>query len=351
MRNTSIMLGVALVLAAVSQQAFAEIKFNDHRGKEIVLDAPPEKVVTIVRSGPIVYRAVEGTAEHIAAVNQSFFKRDFVAGKYGSLLPELGNLAPTAAIEGFVPNIEAILEIAPDAVIQWKSESIEPLERVGLNVIVWDCCSEQNRRDYITLTGYLTGNEAHASEILALQDASAAALAERFGGMADSAKISALTIDQFSDQIRIIANGSQNLGLSGVSNPAADGTGQWWKTIDLEQLFAWNPDMILIPPYAQDLSPEVFYANPLLGDLEAVKSKRVYKIPAFAGSPDAPEIFLSSPWLATVAHGPDSAPGLRQEIHDAYATIYGIDLAGGLVDSVLFMDENAASTGYDASFR
>ena len=345
----------ALVAAAgfvlAAGAAHADVVLEDHRGKEIKLDAPPEKVVTIVRSGPIIYRAVDGSAEHVAAVNQSFFKRDFVAGLYGELLPELGDLPPTAAIEGFVPNIEAILEIAPDAVIQWASEDIEPLERVGLNVVVWDCCTAEQRQDYLTLTGALTGKADHAKAIVDLQDASAAAMQARFADLPEDDKVSAMYIDQFGDQIRIIANGSLDLALSGVVNSAADDTGQWWKTIDLEQLFVWNPDMILIPPYAHDLSPATFYENALLADLEAVKNRRVYKIPAFAGSPDAPEIFLSSPWLAAVAHGPEAAPGLRGEIRDAYAAIYGVDLAADQVNSVLFMDQNTFSTGYRDTFQ
>nr|WP_255720271.1 ABC transporter substrate-binding protein [Acuticoccus kalidii] len=266
-------------------------------------------------------------------------------------MPELGDLPATAAIEGFVPNVEAILELEPDAVIQWASEGAEPLERVGLNVVIWDCCTAEQRRDYVTLTGLLTGKEDRAKAILDLQDASSAAMAEAFAAMPDSAKVSALTVDQLGDQIRIIANGSQDLSLSGVSNPAADETGQWWKTIDLEQLFAWNPDMILIPPYARDLTPAQFYEHPLLSGLDAAKNRRVYKIPAFAGSPDAPEIFLSSPWLAAVAHGPDRVPDLRRTVHDAYAAIYGIDLTDGQMNDVLYMDQNADSHGYGATFR
>ncbi len=351
MKSAIAVLIAAAGLALMATETVAEVRFQDHRGKEIVLDAPPEKVVTIVRSGPILYRAVDGSAQNIAAVNQSFFKRDFVAGLYGQLLPELGDLPPTAAIEGFVPNVEAILEIQPDAVIQWMREAIEPLERVGLTVVVWDCCTAQHRQDYVTLTGHLTGQEEHAKAIIDLQDASDAAMRARFAGMADADTVSALYVDQFGDQIRIIANGSQDLSLSGVRSVAADDTGQWWKTIDLEQLFAWNPDMILIPPYAHDLSPAAFYENPLLSGLDAVKNRRIYKIPAFAGSPDAPEIFLSSPWLAAVAHGPDAAGDLRGEVHDAYAAIYGIDLSDEQVNNVLFMEDNSVSEGYGAAFQ
>lgn len=338
-------------LASVGLAHAEAITFKDHRGVEIRLDSLPEKVATIVRAGPILFRAVGGSTDNIAAVNQSFFKRDYVAGLYGELLPELGRLPPTAAIEGFVPNIESLLEIGPDVVIQWMSEDIEPLERVGLTVVGWDCCTEEHRRDYITLTGYLTGRNEQAASILALQDASAEAMKARFGEMALEDRVTALYIDQFGDQIRIIANGSQDLSLSGVTNAAADDTGQWWKTIDLEQLFAWNPDVILIPPYAQNLTPQAFYDNPLLHGLNAVKNKRVYKIPAFAGSPDAPEIYLSSPWLAVVAHGTGSTSNLRGDIRHAYKTIYGIDVSDEQLAHVLWSEQNELSAGYGDIFN
>lgn len=342
---------VVLVLSAANTAPAEPISFKDHRGVEITLESPPRKVATIVRSGPILFRAVGGTADNIASVNPSFFKRDYVAGLYGELLPELGQLPPTAAIEGFVPNIEALLEIGPDVVVQWMSEDFEPLERVGLKTVGWDCCTEQNRRDYITSTGYMTGRSEHARTILALQDASAETMKARFADMDAEDRVTALYIDQFADQIRIIANGSQDLSLSGVTNAAADGTGQWWKTIDLEQLFAWNPNVILIPAYVQDLSPQTFYDNTLLQGLEAVKNKRVYKIPAFAGSPDAPEIYLSSPWLAAVAHGATAAPDVRSDVRSAYKAIYGIDASEHQLDDVLWMEQNQASAGYSDTFN
>lgn len=351
MKTIAVAAGLGLLAIASTASNAQEVRFTDHRGKEIRLDAVPDKVATIVRAGPILFRAVGGTADALASVNPSFFKRDYVAGLYGEFLPELGQLPPTAAIEGFVPNVEALLEVGPDVVVQWMSEDFEPLERVGLTVVGWDCCTRQHRRDYITLTGHMTGRSEHAAAILALQDASAKAMGERFGAIADADKPSILYVDQFADQIRIIANGSQDLSLSGVVNVAADDSGQWWKTINLEQLFAWNPDIILIPPYAQDLTPQTFYDNSLLSGLAAVKDRRVYKIPAFAGSPDAPEIYLSSPWLAAVAHGGEAVPGLRADVQDAYARIYGVDLTPAQLDQVLWIEQNGASAGYTDTFN
>jgi hypothetical protein len=64
-------------------------------------------------------------------------------------------------------------------VLQWVFDPklIEPLENVGLQVIGWDCCTNQHRRDYLMLAGYTSGRIDRAQAILQKQDASNEALA------------------------------------------------------------------------------------------------------------------------------------------------------------------------------
>ncbi|MCY1238543.1 hypothetical protein D9M72_512850 [compost metagenome] len=159
-----------------------------------------------------------------------------------------------------------------------------------------------------------------------------------------------LHIDKVADQIQVIANGSQDLSLSGVTNPAADGTGEWWRTVDFEQLLVWNPEIIIIPAYADDLNPKDFFDNPVLASLKAVKDKRVYKQPVFARTPDAPEIFLTSEWLAAIAHGADFAPEFKTQIGDTYKLIYGAALSDEQVKSILETERNAPATRYAELF-
>lgn len=336
----------------LSVNALAETSFLDHSGKKITFEAPPERVVAIVRSSPLLYRAVDGKADNIVSMNKDSLTRYFESGIYADILPEMSSISTSAAQDGFVPNVEAILEQKPDAVIQWitNPEYVEPLERVGLTVVGWDCCTEQQRLDYVTLSGYMTGRNDRAQEILKLQFDALGALDEKIAGIGEGDKPSVLHIDQINDQIRIIANGSQDLSLSAVTNPAADDSGEWWKTIDLEQLLVWNPDIIVIPAYATALNPQDLYDNPILASLEAVKNKRVYKQPFFARTPDAPEIYLTSEWLAAVAHGGQYAPDFRNEITNAYKVIYGADLTAEQLDRILESESNTPSKAYSELF-
>ncbi len=322
------------------------VRFVDHRGKKIVFANPPQRVVTIVRSAPIIYRAIDEKANNVAGMNKDSLVRYFTSGIYAEMLPEMSKIDAGAAQEGFVPNVEAILAQKPDAVIQWTHDEklIEPLERVGLTVVGWQCCTEQDRLDYLTLTGYMTGRNDRAQAILKAQADTLKTLGGKVGKL--EARPTVLHIDKVADQIQVIANGSQDLSLSGVTNPAADNSGEWWRTVDFEQLLVWNPDIIVIPAYATDLNPKDFFDNALLANLKAVKEKRVYKQPVFARTPDAPEIFLTSAWLAAIAHGADVAPDFRKQIRDTYKLIYGAELTDGQLKAILESEANAPTTKY-----
>ncbi len=281
---TALVLSLSAFLPAA---ASTETAFLDHRGKKVMFAKPLERVVTTVRSAPIIYRAVDEKADRIVGMNKDSLVRYFTSGIYAEMLPEMAKINASAAQDGFVPNVEAILAEKPDAVIQWTHDEklIEPLERVGLTVVGWQCCSEQDRLDYVTLSGYMTGRNDRAQAILKAQSETLKALNEKVAKLDKSALPSVLHIDKVADQIQVIANGSQDLSLSGVTNPAADKTGEWWRTVDFEQLLVGNPDIIIIPAYATDLNPKDFFNNPVLASLKAVKEKRVYKQPIFARTP------------------------------------------------------------------
>ncbi len=341
------------MLVALATATQAQVTFDDHRGVTITFDSPPERVVTIVRSAPLIYRAIDETDAHIVGMNRDSLTRYFTSGLYAEILPGMARVPANAAQDGFVPNVEAILEQAPDAVIQWiyDPEIIEPMERVGLTVIGWDCCTEQNRLDYIKLTGLMTGRPGRAEAILGMQREALDDLAEKVTALGTERWPSVLHIDQIGDQIRVIANGSQDLSLSGVTNLAADDSGEWWRTVDLEQLLVWNPDIIVIPAYATELDPQAFFDHPILSNMAAVKNGRVYKQPFFARTPDAPEIYLTSIWLAMVAHGGDFGNHFRQQISDTYETIYGSGLSAKQLDVALETEANADSAGFVSLFR
>ena len=344
--------GVALMMGGAAG-AQAQVFFLDHRGKVIELDSPPQRIVSLFASGPLVYYAVDGGSQHIVGVNKKALAmyRDSI---YAELIPEYLKLDMNVAGDGFAPNVEAILALKPDAVFQWTFDPkiIEPMERVGLKVIGWACCTNQDRRDYLSMAGYTSGHIDRAQAILKTQDESDQALRKIFADAKPADSTSMLVVDQIKDGIRVIANSSQDYSLSGTVNLAADNAGEWWRTIDAEQMLVWNPSIIVIPAYATELKPADFYANPMFANLQAVKAKRVYKFPQFNRSPDAAEIYLSDDWLARVAH-PErftSAKDFRETMKAGYQLIFRKALTEEQIRSILELDQNHDSAGYQEIF-
>lgn len=343
-----------LAISAATAQDAKAISFQDHRGVTIELEAPPERLATIVRAAPFIYYSTDRTTDHMVAVNADSIARikNFI---YADLIPELLQLNGTAASEGFAPNVEAILAADPQLVIQanHNPDLIEPLERVGLKVAAWDCCTEQQRLDYITMSGIISGHPERADATLKLHYDSNAKLTAAFADLAEADYTTMLYVESLDDQIKVIANASQDFALSGVTNLAADGSGEWWRTIDVEQLFVWNPEIIIIPAQAVKVTPADFYNNPLLAGMDAVKNQRVYKVPKFNQSPDAPELFLTAAWLSMVAH-PERAPidtAFRETVRSAYVTIYGAEPDAAQIDGILEVEANAQAPGYPELFR
>jgi iron complex transport system substrate-binding protein len=347
MRRWAAAIGVAVLTAAPAAQA--EVTFLDHRGKLIELKEPPQRIVSMFASGPLVHYAVDGHSERIVGVGKKA-KAMYEGSFYAQLIPEYLKLPMNVAGDGFAPNVEAILELKPDAVLQWVFDPkiIEPMERVGLTVIGWDCCTNQHRREYLQLAGYTTTRIDRAQAILQKQDASNEALRKVFADLKPEDTVGILVVDEIKDSFRVIANSSQDYSLSGTRNLAADDTGEWWRTVDAEQLLVWNPAIIVIPAYAAELTPADFYGNAVLANLDAVKNKRVYKFPHFNRSPDAAEIYLSDDWLARVAHPVrfKEAGKFQDTLKDGYKLIYQKDLTDEQVRFILELEQNKDSAGY-----
>ena len=122
-----------------------------------------------------------------------------------------------------------------------RPKVIEPLERVGLKVVGWACCTNEDRRDYLSLSGYTSGRIDRAQAILQTQDKSRKALRKIFAEAKPADCHACWSSTRSRTSIQVVANSSQDYTLSGTNNLAADNTGEWWRTIDAEQLLVWNP--------------------------------------------------------------------------------------------------------------
>jgi iron complex transport system substrate-binding protein len=116
-----------------------------------------------------------------------------------------------------------------------------------------------------------------------------------------------------------------NMVLLGAVNPARGGDFDWRaKTVNAEQILAWDPDMILLNGFEEQLSPEDVYRGPVFADLSAVRHRRVYKFPlgGYRWDPESHESPLSWMWLSMVLYPDNFDWPLRSVLAEQYQEIY-----------------------------
>lgn len=110
--------------------------------------------------------------------------------------------------------------------------------------------------------------------------------------------------------------------------------------IDPEQLIKWNPEVILLPSYCKTEIKNII-DNPVLQSIEAVKNRKIYKIPSFFLSWDLPEpeAFLCIYWIFSKVYKTDTVKiklQMENKLKEFYKTLYGIELSGDEIK--LFID-------------
>jgi len=92
--------------------------------------------------------------------------------------------------------------------------------------------------------------------------------------------------------------------------------GERWTRTGLEQIAAWDPDIIVVAAYHVDATDavETLLNDPTWSEMRAVAGGNVHAFPGDYHSWDQPDVrwLLGLKWLASVLH-PDIFPGLKME--------------------------------------
>jgi iron complex transport system substrate-binding protein len=101
----------------------------------------------------------------------------------------------------------------------------------------------------------------------------------------------------------------------------------YWNEVSLEQIFLWDPDVILIPPYGP-VQPSDILENADWKAVQAVRDGRVYRMPRLIAAMDAPvpESLLGVVWMADLFYPDLVSLDLAEEAVHFYSTYYGFTL-------------------------
>jgi iron complex transport system substrate-binding protein len=339
-----------MLLAAASHAE--NIRITDQSGREITLPGPAERIVTIPIPAASMLIALDGGTGRLAGMHP-LAKSALLEGVLGDFFPNAKAIPSDMVGEDFMPNVEELLAADPDLVFQWADRGrdiVDPLLNAGLTVATFQYGTEELARGWIDMMGTVIGKTEKGERLKAWRDEVLAAIAEQRSGLADEKRPRTMYFLRYLNGLQVAgADVFQNVSIdiAGGVNPAADVSG--WRTVNKEQILAWDPEVILLNGFESELTPQHVYDDPVLADVSAVRHRRVYKMPlgGYRWDPPNQESPLSWMWLAMVLHPERFDFPLREMIAESYGWIYGQTPSAAQIDGILRLDMHGNAAGYD----
>lgn len=356
--NRVLVSGLVLLSTGLQAQrpaAVTSITVIDQRGVEVRLPRAAQRVVTIPVPMASVVMALDGASRRVVGMHPAS-KQSMEDGFLRKVYPEALAIPADITRGGmFTPNLEAVLLLKPDAVVTWSEplEAVQAMERAVLTVVTLrnDPSNLAQHFGNLEKLGKVLGREERVASVRADIERKYAVVQQAMAGL--GVRPRSLYLQQAKAALR--ASGSHTfqdfwINQAGGHNVAGMLAGHQQQTT-LEQLIAWDPEIIFLGTF-DAATPADIYANPALGNVSAVRNKRVYKVPhgGYRWDPGSHESGLMLLWAASVMHPERFKPDLRREMRSTYETLYRHKLSDAEIADILQLRANAAAPGYAARF-
>jgi iron complex transport system substrate-binding protein len=243
-----------------------KIEVTDFKGRNIVLDKAPQKIVSLSPSNTEILFAL-GAGEKVVGVTS-----------YCDYPEEAKKVEQVGTFDG--PNMELIKKVQPDVVLAGyiQEEAVKLIESMGITVIVTEAESFEAIYKSIELIGKITETDTKAEEIIA--------------GMKNKiAEIEEKTKDKKKPTVFYVvwADPLTTAGSKTFINDVIKAAGginvaekvESWANYSTEQLMKDNPEMLVAALHSTDngMNKEDLSENQIFNKLECVKQGKVYVMP------------------------------------------------------------------------
>lgn len=312
------------------------IIITDALGRTIEFAQLPQRVVVAGKAGFMVSNAAflfpEASEKVVAYVKGGQTSYDFI-GMIFPLPSGVSVLETSAAVEQIAP-------LNPDVVLMksyLKKSLGDSFEQLGIKVVYFDLESADAIVNDIRILGAVLGNPEKAESVVSLIEDSEKKVTDVTSKLTDEQKPTVLIL-QYSDKGGEIAFKvppmdwlqTNLVNLAGGKPVWKDVPTDGWTTIILEQIAAWNPQVVLLIDYRGNAVDVVknLKTDPKWALLDAVKNNKIFAFPIDFQSWDQPDTRwpLGLTWVAMKLH-PDlfGSIDFNQEIVNFYKNFYGLD--------------------------
>ncbi len=205
------------------------------------------------------------------------------------------------------PDLEKIIVLQPDLILAHVScsppeELISTLEGEGLTVFILDCKDLEGVLEDILTISKLTGEEKEATELITEMESRTEAITDKTKNLKPEERPRVLYI-AWVDPLYISGRGSfidDLITKAGGENVFSDVEG--CKLVDLEEIIARNPQVIMGVNYPESMAEEWAKTEPRLGSVEARKSGRIYAVDTNLVERPGPRIVQGLEQVAKCVH-------------------------------------------------
>jgi len=311
---------------------------TDALNRQVLFAKPPQRIVLVGKAlfmiADAIYTFPDAMDKVVALGSTAQGSGDFV-----SMIDPNAKAKETLA--GSTVGAEQIAAANPDLVIM-KSINQQtlggPLEALGIPVVYVDFeTPDQYNRDLVTL-GQIFQNETRAQEVAKYYQDKVTAITDQTSKLTDDQKPKVLVVYYNTNNNAVALNVPPLSFIQTTQVIDAGGDPVWkdaklgnsWTTVTIEQIAAWNPDVIFVVAYFSPVNDVVtsLKADPQWSELKAVKDNKIYGFATDVYSWDESDTrwILGLTWEASKLH-PELFPNLdiKTEAQNFYQTIYGMD--------------------------
>ena len=333
----------------------------DHAGYEVEVPNQIERIaVCNILPLPSVLAVFFDSAEKIVGMTEG----SLTAAQnslLGELYPELLE-AETGYFESNSVNVEELMKLNPDVVFYGKSdvEVGEQLRNAGFAAVAisvndWDYNAIETLDHWIALLGEIFPDNDKTEVVSAYSKQMYDLVQERVADIPDEERERAFFLFKYSDT-SIMTSGAKFFGqwwadAIGAVNVAGELTTDNSVAVNMEQVYAWNPSVILITNFTP-AGPDDLYNNTVgvydWSAIDAVQGRRVYKMPlgmyrSYTPGADTPVTLL---WLAkTIYPAYFEDVDILAETKAYYKEVFGVELTDSQAESI-FAPAADAGTGF-----
>ena len=279
----------------------------------------------------------------------------------GQLYPEILE-AETGFIDGSTVNTEELLKLQPDVVFYnaSRAELGQQLRTAGfpavaISVNKWDYDCIETLNNWIALLEEIFPDNARSEAVKSYSDKVLTRVSERLSDIPQAERERVLFLYQYSET-NIMTSGAKFFGqwwadVAGAVNVAEELTTDNSVAVNMEQIYAWNPSVILITNFTP-AGPDDLYNNTVgvydWSAIDAVQGRRVYKMPlglyrSYTPGADTPVTLL---WLAkTIYPAYFEDVDILAETKAYYKEVFGVELTDSQAESI-FAPVADAGTGF-----